>query len=65
MRNVSGGNGQTFYVGAYSNGSQTELTYQTYSASTGFSTSQTLALGNSDQGPGGSDYTALASRHRV
>ena len=58
MRNVSGGNGYTYYLGSYSNGSQTELTYQTYSASTGFSASQTLALGNSDQGPGGSDYTA-------
>jgi hypothetical protein len=58
MRNASGGNGVTYYVSAYSNGSQSVLTYQTYSAAGGFSGTQTLALGNNDQGPGGIDYTA-------
>ena len=58
MRNISGGNGLTYYVSAFSNGSQSELTYETYSAAAGFSGTQTLALGNNDQGPGGTDYTA-------
>jgi hypothetical protein len=58
MRNISGGNGLTYYVSAFSNGSQSELTYETYSAAAGFSGTQTLALGNNDQGSGGTDYTA-------
>ncbi len=58
MRNVAGDNGTTYYLGAYSDGSQTALTYQTYSATNGFSATQTLYLGDADVGGGGSDYTA-------
>jgi hypothetical protein len=57
MRNVSA-NGVTYYVSAQSNASQTQLTYQTYSAASGFSAPQTLMLGNSDKGPIGGDYAA-------
>jgi hypothetical protein len=57
MRNVAGANGVTFYVGANSNGAQTILGYQTYSTSGGFSAAQTIAVGNSDVGTGGNDYT--------
>ncbi len=58
MSNVSGGNGVTYYASSYSNGSQTILNYQTYTASGGFSATHTLQLGNSDQGSGGADYVA-------
>jgi hypothetical protein len=58
MRNVAGANGVTFYVSAYSSGTQTILGYQTFSTSGGFSAAQTIAVGDSDVGPGGNDYTA-------
>ena len=58
MRNVSGDNGLTYYLSAQSSASQTMLSYQTYSASTGFSSVQTIALGNSDQGHPGGDFAA-------
>ena len=57
MRGAAGVNGLSYYVGAHSTGSQTNLSYQTYSASGGFSAVQTIALGNSDLGPGASDFT--------
>ena len=58
MRNVAGANGVTFYVGALSSGTQTILGYQTFSTSGGFSAVQTIAVGDSDVGPGGNGYTA-------
>jgi hypothetical protein len=58
MRNVADANGTTYYLSAHSNGSQTVLTYQTYNAASGFSSTQTLSLGNSDVGGGATDYTA-------
>ena len=58
MRGVAGANGKTYYLGAYSDGRETALTYQTYDPTNGFSATQTLFLGTSDVGGGGSDYTA-------
>ena len=58
MRGAAGANGVSYYVGAHSTGSQTDLFYRTYSASSGFSSVQTIALGNSDVGPGSNDFTA-------
>ncbi len=58
MRSAGGSTGETYYVGAYPVGSQTDLFYQTYSASGGFSAVQMIALGNSDVRPGSNDYTA-------
>jgi hypothetical protein len=58
MRNVAGANGASFYIGAYSSGTQTVLDYQTFSTSGGFSAVQAIAVGNSDVGTGGNDYTA-------
>jgi hypothetical protein len=58
MRNVSGDNGLTYYLSAQSGASQTILSYQTYSASAGFSSLRTIALGNSDQGHTSGDFAA-------
>ena len=58
VRNVSGGNGSTYYVAANPNGGQTVLTFQTYnSTSNSFNSTTTIALGDSDQGAGPNDYT--------
>ena len=58
VRNVSGGNGNTYYVAANPNGGQTVLTFQTYnSTSNSFNSTTTIALGDSDQGAGPNDYT--------
>jgi hypothetical protein len=55
--NSISGDGVTFLVASYSNGSQTYLNYQTYDASTGvFTPMQNFALGNSDQGGGGNNF---------
>ncbi|WP_296709382.1 alkaline phosphatase family protein, partial [Rhodoblastus sp.] len=57
-RNVSDGAGKTYYVSIVPSGGQSLLTVQTYNAGTNtFNTATTLALGNSDQGPGSSTYT--------
>jgi hypothetical protein len=57
-RNVSDGAGNTYYVSIVPSGGQSLLTVQTYNAGTNtFNTATTLALGNSDQGPGSSTYT--------
>ena len=58
MRGIAGANGETYYLGAYSDGRETALTYQTYDPTNGFGATQTLFLGASDVGGGGSDYTA-------
>ena len=58
MRVVAGANGKTYYVGAYSDGRETALTYQAYDPATGFSATQTLFLGTSHVGGGGGNYTA-------
>src|SRR5580692_6488327 len=58
VRNVSSGNGNTYYVAANPNGGQTVLTFQTYnSTSNSFNSTTTIALGDSDQGAGPNDYT--------
>ncbi len=59
FRVVAGGNGKSYYAAAYSNGSQTILTVQTYDLATNsFGPTSTFALGNSDQGGGGANFTA-------
>ncbi|MBV9432191.1 MAG: phosphoesterase, partial [Hyphomicrobiales bacterium] len=57
-RNVSNGQGLTYYVSVVPTGGQSVLTIQTYnSATNAFSAATTLALGNSDKGASSSDYT--------
>ncbi|MBN8974858.1 MAG: hypothetical protein J0I08_00085, partial [Rhizobiales bacterium] len=58
MRNVAGNNGLTYYLGAYSTGRETAVTYQTYDPTHGLSATRTLYLGDADVGGHGSDYTA-------
>src|SRR3984957_5480911 len=58
MRGVAGANGKTYYLGSYSDGRETALTYQTYDPTNGFGATQPLFLGTSDVGGGGKDYTA-------
>jgi hypothetical protein len=58
MRSVAGTNGVTYYLSAYSDGTQTKIALQTYTASAGFSAIQTVPFGNSDQGHGASDFGA-------
>jgi VCBS repeat-containing protein len=58
-RVVAGNNGTSYYADAYSSGSQTIINLQVYNlASNTFGPPATLALGDSDQGNGGSDFTA-------
>jgi hypothetical protein len=57
-RNVAGANGVTYYLSAHSTGSKTNLSYQSYNPATGFSSVQTIALNNSDVGPGSGVFTA-------
>ncbi|MCW2285377.1 hypothetical protein M2323_003316 [Rhodoblastus acidophilus] len=57
-RNIAGGNGLTYYVAVTPQNGQSVLSFQTYNVSnTLFSAFTTLALGNSDQGTGGANYT--------
>ncbi|MCW2275178.1 hypothetical protein M2321_002763 [Rhodoblastus acidophilus] len=57
-RNIAGGNGLTYYVAVMPQNGQSLLSLQTYSTSANaFSAYTTLALGNSDQGTGGTNYT--------
>uniref|UniRef100_UPI0025ED4454 FG-GAP repeat domain-containing protein n=1 Tax=Rhodoblastus sp. TaxID=1962975 RepID=UPI0025ED4454 len=61
MRPVTGLSGSTYttyYFGAYSNGSQVELSYQTYDATNGFSAVQTLSPGNASIGNSGGNFAA-------
>ena len=58
-RVVAGNNGKSYYADAYSSGSQTIVNVQVYDLATNtFGSTTTLALGNSDQGNGGSGFTA-------
>lgn len=57
-RNVSDGNGNTYYVSAMPTSGQTVLTFQTYnSATNSFNTATSIPLGDSDKGSSSSDYT--------
>ena len=56
---VAGNNGESYYVSAYSNGTHTKTTVQGYNAATNtFGPTITVPLGDTDQGDGGSDFTA-------
>ena len=58
-RVVAGNNGEAYYAAAFNSGAQTILNLQAYNqAANTFGPATTLALGNSDQGDGGSDFTA-------
>jgi len=56
---VSGNNGESYYVSAFSNGTHTVTTVQGYNAAANtFGPASTISLGDTDQGGGGSDFTA-------
>ncbi len=58
MRGVAGANGQTYYLGTYSDGRETALTYQAYDPTNGFSATRPSMLGTSDVGGGRQRFTA-------
>ena len=54
-----GQNGTSYYVSGFTTATHTNVTLQTYDAATQtFGAATTLALGDTDQGPGGTSYTA-------
>jgi hypothetical protein len=59
IRVVAGNSGYSYYVSAYSTGNGTDVIIQSYDATTAtFGAASSFNLDNSDQGDGGSNYTA-------
>ena len=63
---VSGTTGQTYLLAAWTNGSHTSLSYQTYDAASGqFSATQIVALSNPDApSNGGADFSPIRRGRR-